>query len=163
MRSDTQSVTLPADHVEVYSFLSNPENLPQWAVGFCRRIRRDADRWLVDTGHGEVPMRYVTDATLGVIDFHFSPAPEVEERVAADGEEPAAAVGAGREGVPAPERPEEGLLHQVVGIGLIPGQRQREPRHAVEVRECGVFEACHLPPSRGVRGPWRRDVALSRG
>ena len=78
MRSDTQSVCLPADHTEAFDFLANPENLPQWAVGFCRSIRRDADRWLVDTGHGEVSMRYVTDATLGVIDFHFSPAPEVE-------------------------------------------------------------------------------------
>jgi hypothetical protein len=78
MRSDTQSVTLPADHEEVFDFLANPENLPQWAVGFCRSIRRDQDRWLVDTGHGEVPMRYITDATLGVIDFHFSPAPELD-------------------------------------------------------------------------------------
>lgn len=78
MRSDTQTVTLPAGHTEVYDFLSNPENLPQWAVGFCRSIRRESGRWLVDTGHGEVPMRYTTDATLGVIDFHFSPAPEVE-------------------------------------------------------------------------------------
>jgi hypothetical protein len=78
MRSDTQSVTLPADHTEVFDFLANPENLPQWAVGFCRSIRPDQDRWLVDTGHGEVPMRYIADPTLGVIDFHFTPALEVE-------------------------------------------------------------------------------------
>jgi hypothetical protein len=78
MRSDTQSVTLPADHAEVFDFLANPENLPQWAVGFCRSIRRDGDGWLVDTGHEEVPMRFTTDATLGVIDFHFSPAPGVD-------------------------------------------------------------------------------------
>lgn len=78
MRSDTQSVTLLVDHVEVFDFIANPENLPQWAVGFCRGIRRDMDRWLVDTGHGEVPMRYHTDAALGVIDFYFSPVPEVE-------------------------------------------------------------------------------------
>jgi hypothetical protein len=78
MQSDTQSVTLPASHTEVFDFLASPENLPQWAVGFCRSIRRDQDRWLVDTGHGEVPMRYITDATLGVIDFHFSPTPEID-------------------------------------------------------------------------------------
>ena len=78
MRSDTQSVTLPADYAEVFDFLATPVNLPQWAVGFCRSIRRDVDRWLVDTGHGEVLLRYVTDATLGVIDFHFTPAPGVE-------------------------------------------------------------------------------------
>jgi hypothetical protein len=78
MRSDTKTATVPASLAAAFAFLANPENLPRWAVGFARGIRRDGDAWIVATGHGEVPIRYVTDAERGVIDFHLSPAPGVE-------------------------------------------------------------------------------------
>jgi len=78
MRSDTQSVTIEAHAGHVFEFLADPENLPRWAVGFCRSIRRDGERWIAQTTQGDVGIRYITDRTLGVIDFCISPAPGVE-------------------------------------------------------------------------------------
>lgn len=79
--ADTRAITVHAPAAAVFAFVSNPENLPRWAVGFCQSIRRDAaseDRWIATTGQGDVPIRYVTDERLGVVDFHFSPLPGVE-------------------------------------------------------------------------------------
>lgn len=93
LRAETRSISLEAPAGHVFDFVANPENLPRWAVGFCRAIRRGderPDRWIATTAHGDVPIRYVTDATLGVIDFHFSPAPNVQavacSRVVANGD-----------------------------------------------------------------------------
>ena len=80
-RSDTRAVTIAAAATKVYEFLADPENLPRWAVGFCRAIRPDREipgRWIVTTAQGDLPIRFVTDAALGVIDFYLSPAPGVE-------------------------------------------------------------------------------------
>jgi hypothetical protein len=92
-RSDTRAVTIGAAPAEVFEFVADPESLPQWAVGFCRAIRRDdaaPGRWIVTTSQGDLPIRYVTDAALGVIDFYLSVAPGVEaaafSRVVPNGE-----------------------------------------------------------------------------
>jgi hypothetical protein len=93
-RSDTRTVTIDAPVEQVFDFVADPENLPRWAVGFCRAIRRDPEgangRWIVTTPHGDVPVRYVSDRALGVIDFHLTVAPGVEaaafSRVVANGE-----------------------------------------------------------------------------
>jgi hypothetical protein len=80
IRSETQTVSIEADPSLVFAFLADPQNLPLWAVGFCRRIRYDdeAGRWIVTTAEGEIPIRYAIDRSAGTIDFHFSPAPGVE-------------------------------------------------------------------------------------
>jgi len=90
MRSDTQTVTIEADARLVYQVLADPETLPRWAVGFCRSIRTEGGRWVAQTAQGDVGIRYATDPTSGVIDFHISPAPGVEvvanSRVVANGD-----------------------------------------------------------------------------
>jgi len=78
MRSNTEHVTINTDHRHLFTFLADPGNLPKWAVGFCRAIRRDGDRWMVQTLRGEVAVRYVTQPDLGIIDFYISLAPETE-------------------------------------------------------------------------------------
>jgi hypothetical protein len=78
MRADTQTISLAAGVEEVFAFLADPENLPHWAVGFARGIRRDVDGWVVQTSQGEVALRVVADAETGTIDFHLRPAPDVE-------------------------------------------------------------------------------------
>lgn len=92
-RADTRAVTInaPADHV--FDFVADAENLPRWAVGFARSVRRDegtAGRWIVATGQGEVPVTLRSDRALGVVDFHLMPAPGVEvvafSRVVPNGE-----------------------------------------------------------------------------
>jgi uncharacterized protein YndB with AHSA1/START domain len=74
-------VTIDAPATDVFAFLADPENLPRWAVGFCRAIRRDteeAGRWIVTTAQGDLPIRYVTDNERGTVDFYLSPAPGLE-------------------------------------------------------------------------------------
>jgi uncharacterized protein YndB with AHSA1/START domain len=78
MRADTKTVAIAASPDKVWKFLANPENLPRWAVGFAKAVKRDGERWLVTTGGGEVALRIVADQKLGVIDFRMSPAPGVE-------------------------------------------------------------------------------------
>ena len=80
VRSDTRVVSIEARPEDVYAFVADPENLPTWAVGFCRAIRREAgtDRWIVTTAEGEMPIRYMTHEAAHAIDFHFTPAPGVE-------------------------------------------------------------------------------------
>ena len=78
VRSDTRSITIDSTPAHVFDFVADPTNLPKWAVGFCRSIRREGDRWIVETAHGDVPIRLSTHRDLGIIDFFFSPAPGVE-------------------------------------------------------------------------------------
>jgi hypothetical protein len=78
MKSNTEHVTINVDHHHLFAFLADPGNLPKWAVGFCRVIRRDGDRWVAQTSQGEVTVRYVTHPDLGVIDYHISPRQGIE-------------------------------------------------------------------------------------
>ena len=78
MRADTQATTLPANAEDAFAFLANPENLPRWAVGFARGIRREGETWFVQTAGGEMPVRVVADAARGTIDFHMGVAPGIE-------------------------------------------------------------------------------------
>jgi hypothetical protein len=91
LRSDTRTISIQAPADLVFDFLASPENLPQWAVGFCRSIRPgDDEHWLVETTQGDIPIRFVTDRDVGTIDFHMWPAPGVEaiafSRVVPNGE-----------------------------------------------------------------------------
>ena len=79
MHADTQTITLPVSAEEAFAFLAEPENLPRWAVGFARGIRREgddvdrADRPGGDAGPRLSPMR-----RDGTIDFHMRVAPGLE-------------------------------------------------------------------------------------
>ncbi len=78
MQADTQMITLPVTVEEAFALLAQPENLPRWAVGFARGIRREGDAWIVQTAQGEMPVHVVADAVQGTIDFHMSVAPGLE-------------------------------------------------------------------------------------
>jgi hypothetical protein len=78
MRADTKTIAIKARPEKIVEFLGDPENLPRWAVGFAKSVRRDGDHWIVTTGNGEMGVRIVTDRRLGVVDFYMSPAPGVE-------------------------------------------------------------------------------------
>ena len=79
MKSDTKTITIERDEQTVFEFVANPENLPAWAKGFARSIRRAGEDWIIETPHGEqLNIRYVIDAEYGIVDYHISPAPGVE-------------------------------------------------------------------------------------
>jgi hypothetical protein len=78
MRADTKTVSIDAPPAKVIDFLKEPENLPRWAVGFAKSVRRDASGWYVKTGAGEVGVAIDADPRTGVVDFRMCPAPGVE-------------------------------------------------------------------------------------
>lgn len=79
MRTNTQSIAIEAPAEHVFEFVADLEQLPRWAIGFAKEIRRENGSWLVKTGSGdEIAIRAVTDRELGVVDYHMSPAPGVE-------------------------------------------------------------------------------------
>jgi hypothetical protein len=78
MRADTKTTAIHAKPKQVIDFLADPQNLPRWAVGFAKSVRREGDRWIVTTGSGEMGIRIVAEPNFGVVDFYMSPAPGVE-------------------------------------------------------------------------------------
>jgi hypothetical protein len=75
MRSDTKTISIDAAPAKVLNFLKDPENLPRWAVGFAKAVRRDGDGWYVKTNDGEMPVAIHADERTGVVDFQMQPAP----------------------------------------------------------------------------------------
>src|SRR5262245_30966038 len=78
MRSDTQSITIDAAPEHVVAFVRAAENLPRWAIGFAKEVRRDADSWTVMTGRGAVGLTIETDEARGTVDFWMRPERDLE-------------------------------------------------------------------------------------
>jgi hypothetical protein len=78
MKADTKTISIHARPARVVDFLADPMNLPRWAVGFAKGVRREGERWIVTTGGGEMGVRVVAERSTGVVDFFMSPAPGVE-------------------------------------------------------------------------------------
>ena len=76
--SRTLSVSIDCHPDKVYGFVSNPENLPKWATGFCKSVRKSNAGWIVDTPQGPMKIGFVEKNDFGVLDHYVSPAPGVE-------------------------------------------------------------------------------------
>lgn len=61
-------VSIDVPHREVYAFVGDPENLPHWAPNFGDAMTRDGDGWVMRTAEGPVPVRFVAENELGVLD-----------------------------------------------------------------------------------------------
>ncbi|MEY4482731.1 MAG: hypothetical protein RL693_183, partial [Verrucomicrobiota bacterium] len=46
--STTLNITIQRIPDQVYAFVSNPANLPQWATAFCKSIRPSGTGWIID-------------------------------------------------------------------------------------------------------------------
>jgi len=78
LESRTLSVSINRRPDEVYAFISNPENLPQWAPAFCKSVRRTGAEWIVETPDGPVKIRFVAPNAFRVADHYVIPAPDLE-------------------------------------------------------------------------------------
>lgn len=72
-RTLTVSIDCPPDRV--YEFVANPENLPKWAAGLGRSVRREGSEWIVETPHGPMRIRFADRNEFGVLDHSVSPTP----------------------------------------------------------------------------------------
>ena len=89
LRSHTLTVSIALPCQQVYEFASNPENLPRWAVGLGKSVRRQGDAWLVEATQGWVSVRFAPPNEYGVLDHVVTISPEnvvtVPMRVIANG------------------------------------------------------------------------------
>jgi uncharacterized protein YndB with AHSA1/START domain len=78
VNSQTQSVRIDVEPEHVYGYVSDAQNLPQWATGFAKSVRaQGAGTWNVETPQGEVELQVTADPHHGVIDFWIEPAPGI--------------------------------------------------------------------------------------
>lgn len=71
--SRTVTVLVPASKADVFSFLSQVENLPEWATEFCEGLKREGEHHKVITSFGELFFQITADAETGVIDMFSGP------------------------------------------------------------------------------------------
>ncbi|HWL63166.1 MAG TPA: SRPBCC family protein [Steroidobacteraceae bacterium] len=67
-RAQTVSVSIAVDPKTVYTYASNPANLPAWAPGFIKSIAQQGTRWVAQTTIGEVTFRFAPPNDFGVLD-----------------------------------------------------------------------------------------------
>lgn len=66
------SVSIARAPADVQAWLLDPANLPAWADGLGD-VRRDGDRWVVETAGGTAALRFAPDNDLGVADHWVAP------------------------------------------------------------------------------------------
>jgi len=78
LESRTFSVSINRHPDEVYAFISNPENLPQWAPAFSKSVRRAGAEWIVETPDGSMKIRFVETNAFRVADHYVIATPDLE-------------------------------------------------------------------------------------
>ncbi len=76
--SVTLSISIAAKPVDIAAYVADARNMPQWAGGFCKSVRKDGDDWVVETGEGEVGLRFLGPTSAGILDHIVTLAPGIE-------------------------------------------------------------------------------------
>ena len=76
MKSHTVTTVLPAPKGVVFAYMSEIENLPEWATEFARELRRDDEGYTVVNNQGEFRFEIRADERTGVIDMLAGPSTE---------------------------------------------------------------------------------------
>jgi hypothetical protein len=79
MNSKTVTLILNAPKSEVFTFISNIENLPKWATEFCKELKKVGDKYKViscNPDAGELFFSIRSDRATGVVDMFAGPTPE---------------------------------------------------------------------------------------
>lgn len=72
--SRTVSVSIGRPPIIVYEFVSNPENLPKWANGLGKSVRKEGTAWIVDTPQGPMNVRFAEKNKFGILDHYVTTA-----------------------------------------------------------------------------------------
>jgi hypothetical protein len=70
MASESRHLSVPIRRPaeQVYRYVTDPANLPAWAVGLGGSIEQVGDDWFADSPMGRVQVRFVPDNPFGVTD-----------------------------------------------------------------------------------------------
>ncbi len=66
VRHISVSINRPPD--EVYAFVSNPENVPKWATGLGKTIKKVNGEWIADSPTGKIKIKFAEENKFGVLD-----------------------------------------------------------------------------------------------
>ncbi len=69
MKTQTISITVSASRDDVFAFIANIHQLPQWAGKLCRRLWKEETHWKVLTPSGERFLSLQADDGTGVVDL----------------------------------------------------------------------------------------------
>jgi hypothetical protein len=61
-----ESIDRPA--ADVYAFVSDPANLPEWAQGLGTAVENVGGQWFVDTAQGRVAVAFAQPNEFGILD-----------------------------------------------------------------------------------------------
>ena len=73
MNTNTVTAYFNAPRDYVFAYLANVENLPRWATGFCKELKKEGDDHKIVTPQGELYFRIVSDPKTGVVDMASGP------------------------------------------------------------------------------------------
>jgi len=73
MRHATVTTVLDAPEREVFEYMADIRNLPEWATEFARELRRDGHDYKILNGLGEFFFTIDADPSTGVIDMYAGP------------------------------------------------------------------------------------------
>ena len=76
--SVTLSISIAGKPVEIAAYVADASNMPHWAGGFCKSVRKDGEDWLVETGEGEVGLKFLGPTSAGILDHVVTIAPDVQ-------------------------------------------------------------------------------------
>jgi hypothetical protein len=62
------SVSINRPPNEVYSFVSDPKNLPKWATGLGGSIREVNGEWIADSPMGKITIKFAEENRFGILD-----------------------------------------------------------------------------------------------
>lgn len=76
MTAHTTTARFKASPEKLFDYVGTIENLPKWATGYCKSIRKDGDDYKIETPMGEMFQRFDVDAARGTIDMYGGPTKE---------------------------------------------------------------------------------------
>jgi hypothetical protein len=71
MKHSTHSVTIEAPFDIAWDYLSDWRNQTEWATGFVKGIRKEANQIIMTTPDGDVSIEWRTNREFGLIDLIF--------------------------------------------------------------------------------------------
>jgi len=74
MASESRHIIVAIDcpAVDVYHYVSSPENLPSWASGLGDSVENVDGTWLIHSPLGTITVSFVGSNVLGVLDHHVT-------------------------------------------------------------------------------------------
>ena len=68
MNSRLITADIAASAAKVYTFASNPANMPQWAPAFVKSIAKVNGEWIIDSNLGKLKIEFAPANPFGVLD-----------------------------------------------------------------------------------------------